>query len=290
MTPGSRPTHATTGHPRLGVCSWSLQPTSPPDLAAKVADCGLNAIQLALDPIRTGQWDEAETVRTLAAADITILSGMMTTESEDYSTLDTIKATGGIRPDTTWPTNLAAANANADLAARLGLPLVTLHAGFLPHDAANPERTKMLDRLAQLIEVFAARNIRLAFETGQESADTLLDVLADLPPSTLPAGVNFDPANMILYNMGDPIAALQSLAPHVTQLHIKDATPTESPGTWGTEVAVGTGAVDWDAFFTAYRNTGLSCDMVIEREAGGSRIADVRSAAALARACLHSAG
>lgn len=265
--------------PRLAVCSWSLQPTGPADLAAKVADCGLDAIQLALDPVRTREWDESETVRTLAESGITAVSGMMGAKGEDYSTLDTIKATGGVRPDATWPDNLAAADANADLAARLGLPLVTFHAGFLPHDPTDPERARMLDRLAQIIDLFKDRGVRVAFETGQESADTLLDVLAELPG----AGVNFDPANMILYAMGDPIDALRKLAPHVAQIHIKDAKPTTTPGTWGSEVPAGTGAVDWDAFFGVYREAGLACDLVIEREAGDSRIADVRAAATLVR-------
>lgn len=266
--------------PRLAVCSWSLQPTGPADLAAKVGRCGLSAIQLALDPIRTGEWDEAETARALSGKGITAVSGMMGTKGEDYSTLDTIKATGGVRADATWPSNLAAARDNADLAARLGLPLVTLHAGFLPHDPADLERGRMLDRLALVIEVFGARGVGVAFETGQESADTLLGVLAELPG----AGVNFDPANMILYAMGDPIESLRKLAPHVAQIHIKDANPTPTPGTWGSEQAAGTGSVDWDAFFAVYREAGLGCDLVIEREAGDARVEEVRAAAALVRA------
>jgi L-ribulose-5-phosphate 3-epimerase len=265
--------------PRLAVCSWSLQPTGPADLATKLADCGLNAVQLALDPLRTGEWDQAETVRTLADAGITVSSGMMVTKGEDYTTLDTIKVTGGVRPDETWPDNLAAAQANADLAQRLGIPLVTLHAGFLPHDPANPERARMLDRLAQIIDVFSQRDVRVAFETGQESADTLLGVLDELPG----ASVNFDPANMILYGMGDPVDSLRKLAPHVAQIHIKDANPTTTPGTWGSEEPAGTGAVDWDAFFGVYHSAGLTCDLVIEREAGDARVPDVRTAAALAR-------
>jgi hypothetical protein len=55
--------------------------------------------------------------------------------------LETIKATGGVRPDATWARNLHAAEANADLARRLGLKLVTFHAGFLPHDG-DDEREK----------------------------------------------------------------------------------------------------------------------------------------------------
>lgn len=264
--------------PRLAVCSWSLQPTGPADLAAKVRECGLDAIQLALDPIRTGEWDEAETVRALQ--DITLVSGMMGTKGEDYSTLETIKATGGVRPDETWPDNLEAAKANADLAAGLGLKLVTLHAGFLPHDPSSPERATMLDRLNQIVGVFGDRGVSVAFETGQETADTLLSVL----PSTPGAGINFDPANMILYAMGDPIEALNHLSRHVAQIHVKDANPTATPGTWGSEEPVGAGAVDWDEFFAVYRRAGLRCDLVIEREAGDQRVADVRKAAALVRA------
>lgn len=264
--------------PRLAVCSWSLQPAGPEDLAAKVRECGLDAVQLALDPIRTGEWDEGQTVRALAG--LTLVSGMMGTEGEDYTTLETIKTTGGVRPDATWPTNLEAAKANADLAARLGLPLVTLHAGFLPHDATDPERARMIDRLNQLIEAFSARSVSVAFETGQETADTLLGVL----PETPGARVNFDPANMILYAMGNPVDSLNKLADQVAQIHIKDATPTDTPGTWGAEVPAGDGAVDWESFFEVYERSGLACDLVIEREAGEQRVADVRTAAAMVRA------
>ena len=50
-------------------------------------------------------------------------------------------------------------------------------------------------------------------------------------------GVNFDPANMILYDKGDPVKALHVLAPWMRQVHIKDAKRTKIPGTWGEEVA-----------------------------------------------------
>jgi sugar phosphate isomerase/epimerase len=97
-------------------------------------------------------------------------------------------------------------------------------------------------------------------------------------------GVNFDPANMILYGMGDPVAAIRTLAPHVVQVHVKDAVPTAVPGTWGREVVSGTGAVDWTAFLAAVRALPRVVDLVIEREAGPTREADIQSAVALLRA------
>jgi len=87
--------------------------------------------------------------------------------------------------------------------------------------------------------------------------------------------VNFDPANMILYGMGDPISALKKLMPYVVQVHIKDATPAASAGQWGAEVVVGTGKVDWKSFFAALSEGGFSGDLSIEREAGDSRVNDV---------------
>lgn len=264
---------------RLAVCSWSLQPDSPSDLVRSLNACAVPAVQLALDPIRTGAWNESETIDQLRKANIEVISGMMATEGEDYSTLDTIRETGGLRPDSTWPTNLRAAEANAELAARLGLKLVTLHAGFIPHDRTDLEYASIIERLRTVADLFAARGIRIGLETGQETAPALLAALADLNHPSV--GINFDPANMILYAMGDPVEALSLLAPHILQIHIKDATPTATPGQWGTEVPAGTGAVDWPAFFSTLSEHRPDADLVIERESGDQRIEDIRTAASL---------
>lgn len=261
---------------RLGVCSWSLRPQSPRDLAAKVQATGLRAVQLALEPIRTAKWDEQETVRTLREAGITLLSGMMETAGEDYTTLESIRATGGVRPSATWEQNRRATRQYATLAQRLGLRLVTLHAGFLPHDPRDAERKVMLERLLEIARTFAEHGVSIALETGQEDAATLLPVLRELASAQV--GVNFDPANMILYGMGDPVRALEELAAHVVQVHVKDAMSAKTPGTWGTEVPVGTGQVAWDRFFKVVRERRPGVALVIEREAGEQRIEDVRLA------------
>jgi L-ribulose-5-phosphate 3-epimerase len=269
--------------PRIGVCSWSLRPRSPLELCERVAACGVRAVQLALDPIRRGEWDAAETGRELREAGIEIVSGMMAMEGEDYSTLESIRRTGGVRPDATWERNLAAARENALLSRRLGVSLVTFHAGFLPHDARDAERGRMLERLALLSRVFREQGVAVALETGQESAETLFGVLEELESRGARVGVNFDPANMILYGMGEPVEALRRLARWVRQIHVKDALPAQRSGEWGREVVAGTGAVDWRAFAGVYRAAGLACDLVIEREAGADRGPDVAAAAALVR-------
>ena len=261
---------------RLAVCSWSLQPGSPQDLITKLQATGIRRVQLALDPLREtpGVW--GETADLFRKNGLTVVSGMFGCVGEDYSTLDTIRVTGGIAPDTTWEKNLANIRSTAALAQRLGLKLVTFHAGFLPHDEKDPNFAKLLRRLAETADVFKAANISLGLETGQETAPVLAQLLRKLKRPNV--GVNFDPANMILYDKGDPIAALRTLGPWIRAVHIKDARRTKVPGTWGEEVTVGTGEVDWKAFFAMLRELNYTGDFVIEREAGNQRVADIRTA------------
>ncbi len=261
---------------RLAVCSWSLHPASPEDLVVKLKSTGISRVQLALDPLREspGVWGQADSF--LRQKGITIVSGMFGCVGEDYSTLDTIRLTGGIAPDATWEENLSNVKTTVNLAAKLGLNLVTFHAGFLPHEDSDPNFGKMLNRLAEVADLFRARSIVLGLETGQETAPVLAGLLRKLNRPNV--GVNFDPANMILYNKGNPIDALRVLGPWIRQVHIKDANRTKVPGTWGQEVTVGTGEVDWRAFFATLGELNLTGNCVIEREAGDQRIADIAAA------------
>src|SRR6267378_1660621 len=247
---------------RLAVCSWSLQPTSPQDLISKIQATGINRVQLALDPLRESPqlWDD--TAALFRQNNLAIISGMFGTVGEDYSTLETIRATGGIAPDSTWEQNWQNVQATAEFVAKLGLKLVTFHAGFLPHDERDPNYAKLQDRLARVAQVFEKRDITLGLETGQETANDLSQMLQKLNRPNV--GVNFDPANMILYNKGNPIEALRKLGPWLRQVHIKDGTTTKAPGTWGEEVPAGTGEVDWRAFFAVLSELNFPGDLAIE--------------------------
>lgn len=264
---------------RLAVCSWSLQPTNSQDLIARLQPTGVGRVQLALDPLRDDPVVWGDTPARLRQAGIEIVSGMFGCVGEDYSTLDTIRVTGGIAPDATWEQNWRNIQATASLAQQLKLKLVTFHAGFLPHDPAEPDFAKLKQRLVRTAEVFNARGIALGLETGQETADVLSEFLTQLAQPNV--GVNFDPANMLLYDKGNPIEALRKLGPWIRQVHIKDARRTQVPGTWGEEVMAGTGEVDWPAFFQALGEIGFAGNLCIEREAGNQRVEDIRSAGEL---------
>ena len=267
---------------RLAVCSWSLRPDNCDDLIDKVRECGLSAVQLHLDPIAESKPGWAGAGEKLRHAGIRVISGMIACVGEDYSTIARIEATGGVVPDATWPDTQRRMNACLPLAHALGLKLVTFHAGFIPADAASPIRAKVKQRINQIAMLFGARGIAIGLETGQESAATLLGFLGEVGQTNV--GVNFDPANMILYGSGEPIAALRALADKVLQVHLKDATPAPIKGEWGSEVPLGRGRVDWPAFFQVLEDIGYTGPLPIEREAGDDRIHDVQAALRFAEA------
>lgn len=261
---------------RIGVCSWSLLPPDARTLAERARATGVSAVQLALDPIRLGVMGIEEVRRSLKDAGLALASGMMAMEGEDYSTLRSIRETGGVAPDSTWETNRAAAQELSRIAEELGIGLVSFHAGFLPEDPGHPQWDVMMGRLRELAGVFGERGAQVALETGQESARTLSRALEALARERV--GVNFDPGNLILYGSGDPVAALRALGPRVTQVHVKDALPAREAGSWGTEVPVGEGAVDWAALLSALRGCPQLSALVIERESGPDRLADISRA------------
>jgi sugar phosphate isomerase/epimerase len=245
-------------------------------LAHKLRETGIRRVQLALDPLRASPkiWGDSEKI--FREHGITVVSGMVACIGEDYSTLDSIRLTGGIAPDATWDQNVKNLGACAAIANQMGLKLVTFHAGFLPPDESHPTFAKMCQRLDVVADIFMVQNILLGLETGQETAADLAGLLHKLNHPNI--GVNFDPANMLMYDKGDPLQALHILAPWIRQVHIKDARRTKIPGTWGAEMPVGKGEVDWRGFFTTFKHVVFNVNLVIEREYGSTRVADIRAA------------
>src|SRR6185437_4044262 len=134
----------------------------------------------------------------------------------------------------------------ARLAQELGIRLVSTHVGFVPH-AKDPAYAGIRDRVREVASDFAGFGVDLLMETGQERADELLEFLNDLAAPNV--GINFDPANMILYGAGDPIAAIRTLGRHIRHVHAKDAIGSAKPGQeWGQEMAFGKGQVNPSEF------------------------------------------
>ena len=261
----------------IGVCSWSLRPKNAADLVAGVRALGLSHIQLAL-----GSLLAMDAARQRAEVEILRSSGLQLTATmigfaeEDYSTIARIHETGGYLADATWPLRKQLTVSASKLSAEMGVKLLTTHIGFVPAKG-GARYAVMLERIGQLTELLANDGVTLLLETGQEKASALLEFLEDLDVDNL--GVNFDPANMILYGAGDPIEAIGVLAKHIRHVHVKDAIAADRPGeAWGEEVAFGTGQVGPWEFLSALKSAGYQGPLVIEREAGENRAGDVKTA------------
>ncbi len=273
IDPDPEETMTTCGIWPVGVCSWSLR-TDIAGVAGAMKKIGLEWIHLDIGPALEPGGDEY--LAAVRKKPWTISSTMIGFPQEDYATLETIQRTGGIAPDEQWETNRELTFKAVKRTAGLNVQYLSMHAGFI--DEGRPGYARKFQAHIQCL-ADAARDagILLLMETGQETAEDLKHFLDRLDHPAL--GVNFDPANMLLYGQGDPIAAVKILGPWIKHVHIKDAVRTKTPGTWGEEEAWGEGQVCPEAFLKALKAVGFQGVLAIAREAGGDRFADLRSAA-----------
>jgi sugar phosphate isomerase/epimerase len=270
----------------LGVCSWSLQVTSVDELKRLLGTLGVSATQIACGDPHHASWSEGDAMPEAAlASGLSLTGAMLGFPGEDYTTPQTIQATGGFGDPATRAERLDRLAWALDRTLALGLTDLTLHAGFLP-EAGDPGRKSMLDTLAKAGQMAADKGVTLAFETGQESALLLRLTLDDLKSPNLK--VNFDPPNMLLYDMGDPIHAIEILGPDIRSVHVKDAKRPTIPGQWGEEVPLGQGEVDIHRFVKTLKAIGYNGPLVVEREVGdqAGRLNDVKQGLEFLRKCL----
>jgi len=259
----------------LGVCSWSLQVKSVAELKRLLDRLGTDVVQIACGDPHHAAWDEGDRMPEAAQqAGLRLTGAMLGFPGEDYTTPQTIQKTGGFGDPATRPERLERFRWGLRRTRDLGLSDLMLHAGFLP-EPHDPDRQPFLDTLRRVSDLAAAEGVTVAFETGQETAELLLLTLRELNRPNV--RVNFDPANMLLYDKGDPLRAVETLAPFVRSVHVKDANRPTTPGTWGEEVPLGQGQVHIRHFVQTLKKVGYRGPLCVEREVGNQeqRVADI---------------
>jgi len=252
----------------VGVCSWSLG-----NDFEKIVETGVDCVHLAIAPALANKGSQY--LAEVAKSKLKITAAMINFPQEDYSTLESIKATGGIVPDDCWRDNCELALRAIELTAELKVRFLSMHFGFI--DMQNPAKARtLIERTRMFADKAGEHKVTLLMETGQESARELRDFLEKLHHPAL--GVNFDPANMILYGKGNPIEAVGILGPWIKHVHIKDAIHTQTPGTWGSEVVWGAGEVDADKFLKALKSVYFAGVLAVECEGGDNRLGDIKAA------------
>jgi L-ribulose-5-phosphate 3-epimerase len=270
----------------LGVCSWSLQVTSIAELVRLTTELGVNLVQLACGDPNHASWEEGDDLPRVALASGLEFSGtMLGFPGEDYTTPATIQATGGFGDPKHREERLDRLKWAVDRTVKLGLTDLMLHAGFLPQPS-DPGRHAFLDTLGKAARIAADQGVTLAFETGQETAALLKRTLDELSAPNLK--VNFDPANMLLYDMGNPIEAVELLGDAIRSVHVKDAKRPTVAGQWGEEVPLGEGEVGMAKFLSALKRVGYAGPLAVEREVGNQRkrMGDIADGRGLLRSLL----
>ena len=156
----------------LGVCSWSLQVRSIAELSGFLDQLGVNVAQIACGDPHHASWDEGDAMPEAARASGIVMTGaMLGFPGEDYTTPQTIKATGGFGDPATRPERLERLRWALDRTVALGLSDLMLHAGFLP-EPDDPDRPAILDTLAQAGQLAAGEgdHARLRDRPGDRRA------------------------------------------------------------------------------------------------------------------------
>jgi sugar phosphate isomerase/epimerase len=265
-----------------------LQVKSVPELKGLLGRLGVDVVQIACGDPHHAAWQEGDAMPAAAkAAGLCLTGAMLGFPGEDYTTPQTIQHTGGFGNPATRAERLERLGWALDRTRELGLADLMLHAGFIP-EPGEADRKPFLDTLGKVSAMAQAKGVTVAFETGQETADLLRQTLDELKCGNLK--VNFDPANMLLYDKGDPLRAVEILGPDIRSVHVKDARRPKVPGTWGDEVPLGEGEVNIKAFLQALKKAGYKGPLCVEREVGDQegRMRDVAHGIRYIRECLAS--
>ena len=186
-------------------------------------------------------------------------------DGESYADIPTVEQTVGLVPSSTRDMRLAEMKEISDFAKLLQCGVIAMHLGFVPHETSDPEYLSVVTVTRDLCDHAQKNGQNLHLETGQETAEGLLQFISDVDRDNL--FVNFDPANMILYGTGEPIETLEKIGPFVKSVHCKDATWSENPGIdWGEEKPLGEGQVDMHRYLSALKSIGYRGPLTIERE------------------------
>ncbi len=229
-------------------------------------ELGVPTIQLHAPAPATRTRERArEFLDRLASMHIRITAVFGGFAGESYADIPTVTRTVGLVPPATRAERTKEMKEIADFARLLGVDVVALHLGFVPHDPREPLYREVLAVTRRFATTAAQQAQALHLETGQEPADSLVQFIGDVERDNL--YINFDPANMILYGSGEPIEALEKVGRWVKSVHCKDAKWARHPGEeWGTEVPLGEGDVGMERFLRTLARIGYEGPLTIERE------------------------
>jgi sugar phosphate isomerase/epimerase len=240
----------------------------PRESLRKAKEIGVDNVQMGVPPDKYLEGEGLEELRSaLKEFGIKVTTVFCGFEGESYADIPTVRKTVGFVPRERRAERIRKAMKISDFAKEIGCDRIAAHVGFIPEDPSDPLYGEVVEAVREVAEYCKENGQLFCLETGQETAQTLLRFIKDVGMDNI--RVNFDPANMILYGVGDPIEALELLKDYVVGVHCKDGKwPTEKDKL-GHEVPLGEGDVGIERFIEKLKEIGYTGPLTIEREITG---------------------
>ena len=236
----------------------------------KVRELGLDNCQMTVPPEDWRHGEKLDRIkRALTENGVTVTCVFSGFPGESYADIPTIHDTVGIVPPGTRVERIDMTKAHSDFAKSLGVHVLAAHIGFVPEDPSEPDYHATVAAVQGICDHCEENRQMFALETGQETAETLLRFIKDVDRKNL--GVNFDPANMMMYGSGDPIEALEQVGNYVIGAHAKDGGYPANKGELGEERPLGQGSVGIRRFLGKLKEIGYEGPITIEREITGEQ-------------------
>jgi L-ribulose-5-phosphate 3-epimerase len=248
----------------VGAMFWAG--ADPVETIREVKTLGVTCGQLGIPGDMALEGVEDAWIKALRDEDFTIVTVFCSYVGESYKDVPTVQSTVGFIPPDTRTEREQRTKDVSHFAAALGVNSIACHIGFVPEDPEHPDYVAVRDMVRRICDHAALHGQTFALETGQEPADVLLQFLKAVNRPNL--GINFDPANLIMYGTGDPILAVEVLHEHLLSVHCKDGVwPPKMPaGALGTETPLGEGAVGMDKFIAKLKQLGYKGTLNVEHE------------------------
>ena len=167
-------------------------------------------------------------------------------------------------------------------AEKIHVSQIATHVGFLPENYYDPDFRGTVAVLRRICKIMAERGQTFLFETGQETAVTVLRAIEEIGLENV--GINFDTANLILYGKGNAADAVLVFGKYIRDTHIKDGFYPTNGTELGKEAPAGEGLADLPLVLKRLKEAGYTGPFTIEREISGEKqIADIKHARDLLR-------
>ncbi len=227
---------------------------------------GLSHCQLAAPPDEylygtAGRRNTRNLLNAIEEYDMCVTSLFISFPNQDWSDW---KNGIGLVPPATRAQRIVRACRSADWARELGVTQIASHVGCIPEDAGDANYPGFIEAMRGLCLLLEANSQVMAYETGQESIKVLARAMHDIGANN--QRINFDPANLLIYNQEDPMELVKAMGKLVVHIHCKDGCRPETPDKLGKEARLGEGDTNFSELFKALYRQGYRGPLTIERE------------------------